>query len=109
MAKAERVSSAIGALRIGAGARPSTKPVRAAYAELASPAKHPPRPVGLVPHGVNLENRADHLNKVLNAPWAYLTTILDDTAQNTPGVLDLEQIGSTVQYAVVKHTAWGAA
>jgi hypothetical protein len=109
MAKAERVSSAIAALRIGAGATPSTKPIRAAYAELAGLAKHPPRPIALNPHGVNLEDRADHLNKVLNAPWAYHTTILDDTAQNFPGGLDLEQIGSTLQYAVVKHTAWRAA
>jgi hypothetical protein len=70
MAKAERVSSAIAALRIGAGATPSTKPVRgAAYAKLASPAKHPPRPIALNPHGVNLEDCADHLNKVLNATW----------------------------------------
>jgi hypothetical protein len=109
MAEAERVSSAIAALRIGAGPTPSTKPVRAAYAELASLAKHPPRPIALNPHGVNLEDRADHLNKVLSAPWSYLTTILDGTAQNIPGGLDLEQIRSTLQYVVVKHIAWRAA
>ena len=40
----------------------------------------------------DLEDRADHLKKVLNALSAYLTTILDDTAQNIPGGLDLREI-----------------
>ena len=41
---------------------------------------------------IDLEDRADHLNKVLNALAAYLTAILDNTAQNVPGGLDLRQV-----------------
>jgi hypothetical protein len=38
---------------------------------------------------IDLDYRADHLEAVLNALSVYLTAILDDTAQNTPGGLDL--------------------
>jgi hypothetical protein len=43
---------------------------------------------------VYLEDRADHLNKVLNGLSAYLTAILHDTAQNVPGGLDLRQVNA---------------
>jgi hypothetical protein len=46
---------------------------------------------------------------VFNTLRAYLTAILDDTAQNIPGGLDLRQIVGTLQYAVIKHMAWRAA
>jgi hypothetical protein len=60
------------------------------YAEfLASLGKHPPRPIPIVADSIDLQDRADHLNKVLSGLAAYLTVILDDTAQNTPGRLDL--------------------
>jgi hypothetical protein len=107
MAPAKRVSSAIAALRIGAGAKPSTKHIRAAYDDLAGLTRHPSRPIALNIHGV--EDGADHLNKVFNTLRAYLTAILDDTAQNIPGGLDLRQIVGTLQYAVIKHMAWRAA
>lgn len=107
MAKANRVSSAIAALRIGAGAKPSTEPVRAAYAELADLARHPPRPIPLDPHRVNLEDGADCVHDVFNALLAYLTAILDDPAQNTPDALD--PIGGALEYAAVNRMAWRAA
>jgi hypothetical protein len=38
----------------------------------------------------DLENRADHLKKMLDAVSVYVTVILDDAAQNVPGGLDLD-------------------
>ncbi len=93
MAKADYVTNAICALITGASAKPSTNPVRAAHVELvARLAGHPPRPIPLKPPVVDLEDRVDDLNKVLNALSVYLTAILDDIAQNVSGGLDLCQI-----------------
>ena len=93
MAQAESVTSAIRVPITGAGAKLSTKPVQAAYAEfVAILVGHPPRPIPVYADAANLEDRADHLNKVLAALSEYLTAILDDTAQNVPGGLDLRQI-----------------
>ena len=50
MAQADYVSNAIRALITGAGAKPSTNPVRAAHAEfVATLAGHPPWPIPLEP------------------------------------------------------------
>jgi hypothetical protein len=93
MAQAVHVTSAIGALTIGASTKPSTSPVRAAHAELVPAlAGHPPRAIPVDADTTDLEDRADHLKKVLNALWAYLSAILKDTAQNVPGGLDLCQV-----------------
>ena len=93
MAQANYVTTAIRAVITGATAEPSTNPVRAAHAELvAALAGHPPRRIPLNPDGFDLEDRGDHPNKVLNALSAYLTTILNDTAQNVSGGLDLRQV-----------------
>jgi hypothetical protein len=90
MAQAEYVSSAIRALITGANARLSTCPIRAAHAEfVAALAMYPPRPIPVDTDAVDLEDRADHFNKVFAAVSVYLTVILDDTAQNTAGGLDL--------------------
>jgi hypothetical protein len=60
------------------------------YAEfLASLEEHPPRPIPIVADSIDLQDRGDHLNKIFGGLAAYLTVILDDTAQNTPGRLDL--------------------
>ncbi len=59
---------------------------------IADFAKHPPRSIPLDPRIAYLEDRVDHLGKVLTALSTYLTTILDETAQNVPGGLDLRQI-----------------
>ena len=93
MAQADYVTNAIRALITGAIAKPSTNPVQAAYADfVAALAGHPPRPIPVYADAVDLEDRADHLQKVLTALSAYLTVILDDTAQNVPGGLDLRQV-----------------
>jgi hypothetical protein len=94
MAQAKLVSIASRAQITGARPKPSTAPlggpVGTAYAEfLAALREHPPRPIPIVADCIDLVNRADHLQKVFGGLAAYLTVILDDTAQNTPGRLDL--------------------
>jgi hypothetical protein len=94
MAQADLVSIASRAPITAADAKPSTiparGPVRAVYAKfLAKLAGHPPRPIPIIADSIDLEDRADHLNEVVGGLAAYLTVILDDTAQNTPGGLDL--------------------
>ena len=93
MAQADYVINSIRALTIGARAKPSANPVRAAHAEfVAAVAEHPPWPIPLYADATDLEDRADHLKKVLNALSVYVTAILDDTAQNVLGGLDLRQV-----------------
>ena len=93
MAQADYVSNGIRALITGADAKPSTNPVRAAHAEfVAAVAGHRPWPMPFRADVTDLEDRADHLEKVLEALSVYVTAILDDTAQNVPGGLDLRQI-----------------
>ena len=73
-----------------ASANLSGNPVRAAHAAFVTAlAGHPPRPIPVEADAIDLEDRADHLNKVLSALSVYVTVILDDTAQNVPGGLDL--------------------
>jgi hypothetical protein len=97
MAQADYVTNAIRALITGANAEPSTNPVQAAYTDfVAALAGHPPRPIPVYADAVDLQDRADHLNKVLNALTAYLTAILDDTAQNVPGGLDLRHVDAVL-------------
>ena len=89
MAQAEYVTIPIRALITGASAKPSTSPVGEAHAEfVAAMAGHPPRPIPLDGDAIDLEDRADHLDKVFGAFSVYVTVILDDTAQNVPGNLD---------------------
>jgi hypothetical protein len=93
MAQADDVSNAIRALITGAGAKPSTNPVRVAHAEfVAALAAQPPWPIPLFADCTDLEDRADYLRNVLNGLSVYVTAILDDTAQNVPGGLDLREI-----------------
>ena len=93
MAQADYVSSAVRAPSTGASAKSSTNPVRAAHAEFVTAlAGAPPWPIPLFADAADLEDRADHLKKVLDAVSVYVTTILDDTAQNIPGGLDLRSI-----------------
>jgi len=69
------------------------KPRPGAHAELvAALSGHSPRPIPIDADAIDLEDRADQLNKVLNALSAYLTAVLDDTAQNVPGGLDLRKV-----------------
>jgi hypothetical protein len=73
-----------------ASAKPSDSPVEAAHAEFAAAlAKHPPRPIPIGADAIDLNERAEHLSTVLGALSAYVAILLDDTAQNVPGGLDL--------------------
>ena len=85
MAQADYVSNAIHALITGAGAKPSTNPVRTAHAEfVVAVAGHPPWPIPLGADASDVEDRADHLKKVLNAVSVYVTVILDDSRAERP-------------------------
>jgi hypothetical protein len=116
MAQAEYVTSAIRALITGASAKLSTSPVRAAHAEfVTSLAGHPPRPIPVDADAVDLEDRADHLDKVLSALSVYVILILDDTAQNAPGGLDLRHIEAILSNlasdvaGIIQHAAGSVA
>jgi hypothetical protein len=76
-----------------AGTKPSASSVRTAHAAfVAALSGHPPRTIPLEADALDLEDRGDHLNKVLTALSVYVAVILDDTAQNVPGGLDLPDI-----------------
>jgi hypothetical protein len=93
MAQADYVTTAIRAPTTGAVAKLSSNVVRTAHAEFVTAlAVAPPWPIPLFADAAYLEDRADHLKKVLDAVSVYVTTILDDTAQNVPGGLDLRYI-----------------
>jgi hypothetical protein len=90
MAQAEYVSNAVRARITGASEGLSTtSPVAAHVAFVAVLAGYPPRTIPLDADAIDLEDRADHLGKVFGTLSAYLAVILDDTAQNVPGRLDL--------------------
>ena len=73
-----------------ASLKSSASSVCAAHAEfVASLAASRPRPIPIDADALDLEDRADHLNEVLGALSVYLAVILDDTAQNIPGSVDL--------------------
>ena len=64
----------------------SPSPVRSAHIELVTAlAGNPPRPIRLEVHSLDLDDRAEHVEKVLAAVHVYLTAILADTAENIPG------------------------
>jgi hypothetical protein len=112
MAQANYVNNAFLALVPGATAKPSTKPVWATHAELVSGlAENPPRPIPVDADAIDLEERAEHLKQVLHALSVYVTAILDDTAQNVPGGLDLRYIDALLADLAsdVKGTIQGAA
>ena len=88
MAQADYVSNATHELAIAASAKPSTDPVRTAHADLVTAlAGKPPWPMPLFAEADDLEDRADHLKKVLDAVSVYVTTTLDDIARNVAGGL----------------------
>jgi len=86
MAQAERITTAIRELMSRGLPPKSTSPVRAAHTELvAALAGNPPRPIRLEVDSLDLDDRAEHLEKLLAAVHIYLTAILADTAENIPG------------------------
>ena len=52
----------------------------------------PREPSQLDADAIDLEDRAEHLSNVFEALSVYLAVILDDTAQNIPGKLDLPDV-----------------
>jgi hypothetical protein len=99
-----------------AGAKPSVSPVSAAHAEfVAALAGYPPRTIPLDADAIDLEDRADHLSKVLGALSVYVAAILDDTTQNVPGRLDLPYIEAVLAdlasdlTGTIQHAAEGMA
>ena len=93
MAQADYVTNAIRVLITNASAKASTNPVQAAYAEFVTAlAGHPPRSIPIDADAIDVEDGADHPNKVLNGLSAYLTAMLEDIAQNVRGGLDLRQV-----------------
>jgi hypothetical protein len=103
-----------------ARAKPSAGPVLAAHVEfVAALAEHPPRPIPLDADAVDLEDRANHLGRVLSALSVYVAVILDDTSQNVPGGLDIRDaqgvladlasdLTGTIQHAADSMAGWVA-
>jgi hypothetical protein len=76
-----------------AGAKPFPSPALAAHAAFVTALSgHPPRTIPLDADALDLEDRADHLGAVFSALSVYVAVILDDTAQNVPGTLDLPHV-----------------
>jgi hypothetical protein len=112
MAQAGYVTNAIRALITGAREKSSTNSVRTAHAEFVTElAGQPPWPIPLFADATDLEDRADHLKKVLNAVSVYVTAILEDTAQNVPGGLNRRSIDALLSDLLsdVTGTIQGAA
>ena len=73
--------------------KPFRSPALAAHgAFVAALSRHPPHTIPLDADALDLEDRADHIVKVFSAFSVYVAVILDDTAQNVPGTLDLPQV-----------------
>ena len=86
MAQAECISTAIRELMSRGRPPKSTSPVRLAHTEfVAALAGNVPHPICADVDSVDLDGRADHLEKVFAALHVYLTATIADTAQNTPG------------------------
>ena len=86
MAQAGTVINAIRALMARANAPRSPSPVRSAHIEfVAALAGNPPHPIRLEVHSLELDDRAEHVEKVLAAVHVYLTAIFADTAEKIPG------------------------
>jgi hypothetical protein len=76
-----------------ANAKSSLSPIRAAHAEFVRVlVGQPPQTIPLMADALDLEDRGDHLGKVLTGLSAYVAVVLDDTAQNVPGRLDLPDV-----------------
>jgi len=86
MAQAECITTAIRELMSHGRPGQSTSPVRLAHTEfVAALAGNVPHPICADVDSVDLDGRADHLEKVFAALHVYLTATIADTAQNTPG------------------------
>ena len=87
MAQAGSISRAIRELMSRRQPPKSTNPVRAAHAEfVATLAGNAPQPIRSVFDPADLDDRADHLQKVLAALHVYIAAITVDLVQNIPAV-----------------------
>jgi len=86
MAQAECITTAIRELMSRGRPPKSTNPVRLAHIELvAALAGNVPHPIYADVDSEDLDDRAEHLDKVFAALHVYLTAIIADTAHNVPG------------------------
>jgi hypothetical protein len=86
MAQAEDITTAIRELMSRGRPCQSTSPVGLAHTEfVAALAGNVPHPIYADVDSVDVDGRADHLEKVFAVLHVYLTTIIADTAQNIPG------------------------
>jgi hypothetical protein len=86
MAQAECITTAIRELMSRGRPPKSTNPVRLAHIELvAALAGNVPHPIYADVDAEDLDDRAEHLDKVFAALHVYLTAIIADTAHNIPG------------------------
>ena len=111
MAEADYVTTAIRALITGAGAKPSTNPVRAAHVELvAALTGRPTRRSPFTPDGFDLEGPRRSLEEGAHRVVGLSDRYPRRSAQNVPGRLDLRQVDAvlsgltsdvagTIQYA----------
>ncbi len=90
MAQAGYVTTAIRTLETGAFTTSFSSSALTAHAEfVAALAAYPPQPIPVGVRAIDIEDRADHLDRVFKAFSAYLAVVLDDTAQNVRGRIDL--------------------
>ena len=85
MAQADSITTAIREPMSRGQPPKSTNPVRAAHAEfVATLAGNAPQPIRSVFDPADLDDRADHLQKVLAALHVYVAAITAELAQNIP-------------------------
>jgi hypothetical protein len=85
MAQADSITRAIRELMSRGQPPKCTNPVRAAHAEfVAALAGNAPQPIRSVFDPADLDDRADHLQKVLAALHVYVAAITAELAQNIP-------------------------
>jgi len=113
MAQADCLTTAIRQLMSRGRAPKSTTQVRAAHTEfVAAIAGNVPHLIHSHVHPEELEQRADHLDKVFAALHVYITAIIADTAHNIPGgKLDRRYLDNLFQdlsadaLGVIRHAA----
>jgi hypothetical protein len=97
MAQAEHVTTPIPATIAAGIPKSSPNTIRVAHVRLVPAlAGHPPSPIPLIPRPVDLEERADHARKVIEAFSDYLISVVEDTAENVSGGLDIKFIKSAL-------------
>jgi hypothetical protein len=93
MAQAEHVPSAIRAPITGASAQPSTSPIGGTQPRLITCLLgHLLRSIPVNYHDLDFEQHTDHLCPAVQALTVYKSAILEDTAKNARGDLELCQV-----------------